>query len=239
MAEAAHIVIVDDDPVIREVVHEYLTGRGYRVSTADGGAAMRRILEREPVDLVILDLTMPEEHGFEILHAIRKTSDAGVIILTGTGEPVDEVVGLELGADDYVSKPCDMRQLLARVRSVLRRIKPQTKGDLDSDGSVIEFDGWRLDPTARRLFSPDRSEVALTTAEFDLLTALVDSANRVLSRDQLLDVTRNGDWSPYDRSIDTLVSRLRRKLGADPKAPKLIQTVRGVGYVFTPKIKRT
>ncbi len=239
MVDSAHIVVVDDDPSIREVVYEYLAEHGYRVSTADGGAAMRRILERESVDLVILDLTMPEEHGFDVLSAIRKTSNAGVIILTGTGDPIDHVVGLELGADDYVPKPCDMRQLLARVRSVLRRIRPQTEGDLDIGGSVIEFDGWRFDPAARQLFSPDSSEVALTTAEFDLLTALVDGANRVLNRDQLLDITQNRDWSPYDRSIDTLVSRLRRKLEADPKAPKLIKTVRGVGYLFTSKVTRT
>ena len=235
---SAHIVMVDDDLVIRKLVEKYLTKQGYRVSTADGGAAMRHILERESVDLVILDLSMPEEHGFGLLTEIRKSSDVGVIILTGSETEVDEVVGLELGADDYVAKSGDMRQLLARVRSVLRRTKSVADRRPKDDGPVLEFAGWRLDPTARQLLSPDGSEVALTTAEFDLLSALVTRANRVLNRDQLLDITQNRDWSPYDRSIDKLVSHLRQKIEVDSRHPKLIKSVRGVGYIFAAKVSR-
>ncbi len=238
MSRSAHILVVDDDLVIRELVEAYLTKQGYQVSTADGGAAMRRVLEREPVNLIILDLAMPDEHGFSLLAEVRKTSDVGIIILTGSEASVDEVVGLELGADDYLAKPGDMRQLLARVRSVLRRTKSAADGDPEVARSVLEFAGWRLDQTARQLFSPDGSEVALTTAEHDLQLALVTRANRVLNRDQLLDLTQNRDWSPYDRSIDKLVSQLRHKIEDDSRNPKHIKTVRGVGYVLTAKVAR-
>lgn len=239
MNELAHIVVVDDNPVICGLIDRYLTREGYRVSTAGGGEAMRDVLATDPADLIILDLSMPEEHGFSILTELRKQSDVGVIILTGSESDIDQVVGLELGADDYVSKPADLRQLLARVRSLLRRTKAASGADTASaGGDVVTFDGWRLDPTARQLISPDGVEVRLTTAEFDLLAAFAGSANRVLNRDQLLDMTQNRDWSPYDRSIDNSISRLRQKIEADPKNPKLIKTVRGVGYVFAAKVAR-
>ena len=239
MTDSAHILVVDDDPDTRYEIHEYLVRQNYRVSTADGGAAMRRILEREPADLIIVDLTMPEEHGLTLVTDIRKTSNAGIIILTGTVNPVDRVVGLELGADDYVSKPCDLRELLARVRSVLRRAKRAADLDSGSDQPALEFAGWKLDLSMRTLISHDNSEVPLTTAEFDLLVAFVRNRHRVLSRDQLLDITQKREWSPFDRAVDNLISRLRRKIEADPKNPKLIKTVRGVGYVFTPEVTRT
>ena len=238
MSDTAHILVVDDDLDIRDELDEYLTRHGYRVSTADSGAAMRRMIEREPADLILLDLTMPGEHGLTLVSAIRKTSNACIIILTGTGDPVDEVVGLELGADDYLSKPCDLRALRARVQSVLRRARGAA-GDASGDNEpVLKFAGWRLDPSARRLTSPDDRETPLTTAEFDLLAAFVTRAKRVLTRDQLLDMTLGRDWSPFDRSIDNLVSKLRRKIEADPNKPQLIKTVRGAGYVFTPKVMR-
>ena len=239
MTDTTHILVVDDDPDTRDELNEYLTRHGYRVGTADGGAAMRRALEREPVDLVILDLTLPEEHGLALVGSIRDASSAGVIILTGTGDPVDRIVGLELGVDDYMSKPCDLRELLARVRSVLRRTKGANDAGSAGDEPASEFAGWILDPRARRLVAPDGVEVSLTTAEFDLLVAFVDNPSRVLNRDQLLDMTHNRDWSPFDRSIDNLVSRLRHKIEADTNNPKLIKTVRGVGYVFVPKVTRT
>ena len=181
MNDPAHIVVVDDDPDIRDELDEYLTRHGYRVSTADGGAAMRRVIEREPADLIVLDLTMPGEHGLTLVSAIRKTSNAGIIILTGTGDPVDQVVGLELGADDYVAKPCDLRALLARVRSVLRRAGGAAGDAARDDDPVLAFAGWRLDPSARRLTSPDGGETALTTAEFDLLCAFVERAGHVFT----------------------------------------------------------
>lgn len=238
MAEAEHILVVDDDPDTREELEQYLAGKGFRVTTADGGAAMRQVLERDPADLIILDLRMPGEDGLTLTSSIRKTSDAGIIILTGTGDEVDHVVGLELGADDFVSKPADLRQLLARIRSVLRRVGSGSGERAGEQAPVLAFADWTLDLAARQLTSPQGSEVSLTTAEFDLLAGMAKRANRVLSRDQLLDMIHGRAWSPYDRSVDNLVSRLRRKVEADAKAPKLIKTVRGVGYVFTQKVER-
>ena len=236
MSEPAHVVVVDDDPLIRELVETYLTSEGYRVSKAASGAAMHAVLAADPADLIILDLSMPGEHGFSLIAALRKHSGVGIIIMTASQSEVDEVVGLELGADDYVAKPTDLRQLLARVRSVLRRAKPPGDTGQAAGGETVAFDGWRLMRAARRLFAPDGAEVSLTTIEFDLLTAFIDSAGRVLNRDQLLDMTHNREWSPYDRSIDNSISRLRHKIEAEPKKPLLIKTVRGVGYVFTAKV---
>lgn len=243
MAGPQHIVVVDDDPDIRDELDEYLTRQGYRVSLAEDGAALRRVMADSPADLILLDLTMPGEHGLALVGEIRRTSNAGIIILTGTGDAVDQVVGLELGADDYVLKPCDLRALLARVRSVLRRVGGDTADETAGEpaefaGEIAEFAGWRFDLAARRLVAENGGEVALTTAEFDLLRVFVGSAGRVLSRDQLLDATQGRDWSPFDRAIDNLISRLRRKIETDPKEPRLIKTVRGAGYVFTANVTR-
>ena len=238
MTEPAHILVVDDEADIRDELQEYLAQHGFRVSTADGGPAMRRILDRKPTDLIILDLTMPGEHGLDLLGGIRKRSNAGIIILTGTGHAVDQIVGLELGADDYISKPFSSRELLARVRSVLRRAGGATDAGSEEDEASLQFVGWSFNLSARRLISPESSEVPLTTAEFDLLATFVKNVNRVLNRDQLLGIMHDRDWSPFDRSVDILVSRLRRKIEADPKNPQLIKTVRGKGYVFTPKVTR-
>ncbi len=238
MTESAHILVVDDEADIRDELQEYLARKGFRVSTADGGPAMRRILDRKPADLIILYLTMPREHGLTLVGHLRKTSNAGIIILTGTGDAADEIVGLELGADDYISKPFNSRELLARVRSVLRRVGGATDAGSEEDEASLQFVGWNFNLSARRLNSPESSEVPLTTAEFDLLATFVKNANRVLNRDQLLGIMHDRDWSPFDRSVDILVSRLRRKIEADPKKPQLIKTVRGKGYVFTPKLTR-
>ena len=217
MNEFTHIVVVDDDPEIRDVLREYLEENGYQVSTADGGTAMRRILAAEKADLVILDLKMPHEDGLTLASFLRKSSDVGIIILTGQGDSADRIAGLELGADDYVSKPCDLRELLARVHSVLRRVKHGAHDEPPGESASLAFAGWSLDLSARRLVSAEEVEVLLTTAEFNLLAALATNANRVLSRDQLLDMTQGRDWSPFDRSLDNLVSRLRHKIEADPK----------------------
>lgn len=240
MGKSARIVVVDDDAEIRDVLSEYLAEYGFRVSVADGGAALRRLLERDgDPDLIVLDLMMPDEHGLDIVRDVRKRSNVGIIILTGTGEAVDSVLGLELGADDYLSKPCDLRDLLARVRSVLRRTKTYVGQAPATEQASLAFAGWRLDQPSRRLTSPDGSDVPLTTAEFDLLATFAQSSNRVLSRDQLLDAIHGRDWSPLDRSIDNLVSQVRRKIESDPKNPNFIKSVRGVGYMFTSKVTRT
>ncbi len=237
MTETAHILVVDDDPDIRDELQEYLTGHGFRVSTAEGGAAMHAVLDKEPVDLIIMDLRMPGESGLSLTSSVRKTSKAGVIILTGTGDDVDRVVGLEIGADDYLAKPCNLRELLARVRSVLRRIQGGSD-TLEVEAEVLQFAGWTLDLSERRLTSPDSAEVPLTTGEFNMLEAFVTRPKRVLNRDQILDLTQGRDWSPFDRSIDNLISRLRQKIEADPKNPQIIKTVRGVGYLFTPAVSK-
>ena len=236
MTNSAHIVIVDDEPDTCEEIQEYLVRQNYRVNTADGGTAMRRILEVEPADLIIVDLTMPEEHGLALVGGIRKTSNSGIIILTGNLDPFDRVAGLELGADDYLTKPCNLRELLARVRSVLRRVSGVANTGSENVTELLEFADWKFDTGTRTLVSHDDSEVRLTTAEFDLLVGFIKNQNRILNRDQLLDITQDRGWSPFDRSVDNLVCRLRRKIESDPQNPQLIKTVRGAGYVFTAKV---
>ena len=238
MNDTAHIVVVDDDPEIRTILEDYLTEEGYRVSTAEGGAEMRRILAQYRADLVILDVQMPGEDGFTIAASLRKTSNVGIVMLTGKGDSVDRVVGLELGADDYVAKPFDLRELLARVRSVLRRVKHGPDDEPAGETRPLTFAGWSLDLSARQLISSEGVDVELTTAEFNLLAALATRANRVLSRDQLLDITLGREWSPLDRSIDNLITHLRRKIEVDPKHPTMIKTIRGVGYMFAPQTSR-
>jgi two-component system, OmpR family, response regulator len=235
MNDAPHILVVDDEPAICELIENYLSGEGYRVSTAGDGAVMRQVMAQSPVDLVVLDLMLPGEDGFSLTRSLREHSNVGIIILTGKGETVDRVVGLELGADDYLAKPFDLRELLARVKSVLRRARRAVA----MEGTVLlSFAGWKFDPAARRLTSPGGVETPLTTGEFELLSAFVNHPNRVLSRDELLDLTRGREASPYDRSIDMQVKRLRQKIEPDPRQPALIKTVRAAGYIFTSRIKR-
>jgi DNA-binding response OmpR family regulator len=233
MSADAHLLVVDDDPDIRDTLSDYLGEAGYRVSTAEDGRAMRRVLERSEIDLVILDLNLPGEDGFSLVTHLRRASHAGIIMLTGSGDRINEVVGLELGADDYISKPCDMRHLAARIRAVLRRAGPGGNAAETEEKKILRFAGWELDVTARELRAPGGEEVPLTTAEFDLLAAFAARPRRVLNRDQLLELLHGRQWDPYDRSIDNLISRLRRKLKDDPKRPRLVKSVRGVGYVFT------
>ncbi len=237
MKSADHILIVDDHEDICELVQNYLTGEGYTVTAAHDGTSMRRVMAQTPVDLVLLDLMLPGEDGLTLARTLRNESSVGIIILTGRGETVDRIIGLEMGADDYLPKPFHLRELLARVKSVLRRAsdrgtKPGTTGPV-----VAQFAGWRLDLTTRELMSPKGSEVRLTTGEFDLLAAFVSNANQVLSRDRLLDLARNREAGPFDRTIDVQVGRLRRKLEDDPQNPSLIKTVRGTGYIFTPPVE--
>lgn len=232
-----HILVVDDEAAICELLETYLSSQGYNVSIAHSGAQMRQCLSANPIDLVLLDLGLPGEDGLSLARFLREHSKVGIIIVTGRGEPVDRVVGLEIGADDYVSKPFDLRELLARIRSVLRRMQPENKtGEPSSPG--IRFSGWRLDMGARTLYTPAGEQVPLTTGEFELLVILVQNANRVLSRDQIMEQIYNREAGPFDRAVDMQVGRLRKKIEADPSNPELIKSVRGAGYIFTAKIER-
>ena len=238
MSDNGHILVVDDQQEIRDVVQEYLTGEGFRVSTANDGAGMRRVLSQSAADLVILDLMLPGEDGLTLARSLRSQSGIGIIILTGRGETVDRIIGLEMGADDYLPKPFHLRELLARVKSVLRRVQSRTgEAGTQPARSRARFAGWSLDLSSRELASPTGEQVRLTTGEFDLLAAFVSNANQVLSRDRLLDLARNREAGPFDRTIDVQVGRLRRKLEDDPQNPSLIKTVRGSGYIFTPTVE--
>jgi len=234
-----HILIVDDQREICDLVQEYLSSEGYRVSTAHEGAGMRRVIGQDPVDLVILDLMLPGEDGLTLARSLREESSVGIIILTGRGETVDRIIGLEMGADDYLPKPFHLRELLARVKSVLRRASNRSDDRQAASRPKARFAGWNLDLATRELLSPSGEEVRLTTGEFDLLAAFVNNANQVLTRDRLLDLARNRESGPFDRTIDVQVGRLRRKLEDDPQRPTIIKTVRGSGYIFTPSVDVT
>ena len=236
MTAEKHILVVDDEPAICELVQSYLSAEGFKVSIAEDGESMRRIMASTPVDLVILDLMLPGQDGFSLTRYLREHSNVGIIILTGKGKTVDRVVGLEMGADDYLPKPFDLRELLARVRSVLRRADPSHK-HANAD-TVVRFAGWRLDFSSRSLLSPDNINTPLTTGEFDLLAVFVTHPNRVLSRDELLDLTRGRSAGPFDRTIDVQVGRLRQKIEPDARHPTLIKTIRAAGYLFTPPVER-
>lgn len=232
MSETKNILVVDDDPEILRMVSTYLTGEGYGVETASNGTRMGEILKARTIDLVILDLGLPGQDGLELAHALRAKSDIGIIILTGRGAVVDRVVGLEIGADDYLTKPVSLRELLARVRSVLRRQAAALAKSDPAAPSLARFAGWSLDFNARKLTASDGTEVLLTTAEFRLLGALVVEAQRPVHRDRLLELVAEREWTPYDRSVDVLVGKLRQKIETDPKSPSLIKTERGVGYLL-------
>jgi two-component system, OmpR family, response regulator len=239
MSDNGHILIVDDQKEICDLVQDYLSGEGYRVSTAQNGAEMHRIMAQSPVDLVILDLMLPGEDGLTLARSLRdELPNVGIIILTGRGEIVDRIIGLEMGADDYLPKPFHLRELLARVKSVLRRASSRgAERQSAQPRSKARFAGWNLDLSSRELYSPAGKEVRLTTGEFDLLAAFVNNANQVLTRDRLLDLARNREAGPFDRTIDVQVGRLRRKLEDDPQRPTIIKTVRGSGYIFTPVVE--
>ena len=239
MNDNGHILIVDDQREICDLVQEYLSGEGYRVSTAQSGGEMRKVMAQSPVDLVILDLMLPGEDGLTLARSLRQDlPNVGIIILTGRGEIVDRIIGLEMGADDYLPKPFHLRELLARVKSVLRRASSRGVEKQSAPArSKARFAGWNLDLSSRELFSPAGREVRLTTGEFDLLAAFVNNANQVLTRDRLLDLARNREAGPFDRTIDVQVGRLRRKLEDDPQRPTMIKTVRGSGYIFTPVVE--
>lgn len=238
MAETSHILVVDDHRDIRDLLARYLAKNGLRVSTAEDSASARRLLKGAAVDLVVLDIMMPGEDGLSLCRYLRESTDTPVILLTAMAEDTDRVVGLEIGADDYVTKPFNPRELLARIKAVLRRahaLPPSREPVTDGE---IGFARWRLRPAQRELVGEDGVSVALSTGEFRLLMAFVERPGVVLSREQLLDITRGRDTVLFDRSVDNQVSRLRRKIERDPASPELIKTVWGGGYSFSGKVER-
>ena len=228
-----NLLVVDDDEDIRELLHTYLSGVGYTVLEAADAKALRAVLASHPVDLILLDQRLPDADGLVLARELRADSDVGIIIITGFGQPVDRILGLELGADDYVAKPVDLRELLARIRSVLRRRSPRPADTPEA----LSFEGWNIDPSARSLTAPGGALVELTSGEFDLLMVFARQPNRVLSRDAIMNALHHRETGPYDRAIDVQVGRLRRKIEPDPARPVLIKSVRGAGYLFAPKVR--
>ncbi|MGH6896205.1 MAG: response regulator [Geminicoccaceae bacterium] len=236
---ARHILAVDDDSTMRELIRDYLREQGFRVSTAADGRQMADTLAESIVDLVILDLKLAEDDGLRLVRELRTRSSVPIIVVTGhRRDEVDRIVGLELGADDYLTKPFNLRELLARVRAVLRRARvDQAAPTREAKGAKYRFADWELNLRTRRLTSPAGASVPLTKGEFSLLVAFLRSPQRVLSREQLLEASRLHGDDVYDRSVDVQILRLRRKLEADPSAPELIRTERGVGYVFAAAVQ--
>lgn len=239
MEPSPHILVVDDHRDIRELLGRYLTQHGFRVSPAEDAAAARRILKSAAIDLVVLDVMMPGEGGLQLTRSLREAGDMPIILLTAMGEDTDRVVGLEMGADDYVPKPFNPRELVARIRAVLRRAQslPRPREPAASEGR-LRFDRWELDLARRELLDEAGVAVPLSTGEFRLLAALLERPGLVLTRDQLLDLTRGRAAGLFDRSIDNQISRLRRRIERDPARPELIKTVRGDGYSFVGQVRR-
>lgn len=232
-----HILIVDDNAEIRELLERFLNDHGYRATTAANGNEMKKQLVDSGVDLIVLDLMMPGEDGLTLCRNLRAESDIPVIMLTAMGEETDRIIGLEMGADDYLAKPFNPRELLARIRAILRRSENARERAPREAPEQLRFLGWTLLPKSRELINPEQTLIPLSSAEFALLMTFVTRPGRVLSRDQLLDLARGRETQAFDRSIDTLVSRLRRKLGDQPRKPKIIKTVHGGGYLFAPKVE--
>jgi len=239
MTSMPHLLIVDDDRDILTLLTGFLEKHHYQVSIAEDGDAMFSLLERETVDLIILDIMLRKEDGFSLYTRLRTLSQTPVIMLSAMADHTDRVVGLEIGADDYLTKPFDQRELLARVKAVLRRTSERLSAVETPTRPMLHFGGWQLDVARRELRSADNSLVMLSGGEFDLLLSFVEHPQRVLTRDQLMDLARGSMHAAYDRSIDVQVSRLRHKLENDPKNPTLIRTVRNGGYIFSETVKRS
>jgi two-component system OmpR family response regulator len=234
-----HLLVVDDDREIRDLVSRFLTRHGYRVTAARDGREMKQALKDWSVDLIVLDLMLPGTDGLTLCRELRASSKIPVIMLTAMGEELDRIVGLEMGADDYLPKPFNPRELLARIKAVLRRIDQPSRVPDEARSNLIRFEDWEFDAATRVLKGADGVAVDLTAGEFELLQTFVLHPQRVLNRDQILDMTRGRSAVPFDRSVDVQVGRLRRKIEADPANPLLIKTVRGGGYIFTPSVERT
>ena len=245
MKSASHIAVLDDEIDITQLLANYLQSHGFRVTQLHNGPSLMALMDSDPADLVLLDLGLPGEDGFSIARRMRENWRCGLVIVTGRGDAVDKVVGLEVGADDYVTKPFDLRELVARVKAVLRRLAP---GDVPAVAAAapasfapgtsdrLRFAGWQLDLAARSLTNPQGQNVPLTGGEFDLLCAFARHPGRVLSRDFLLEQTRGREAAPFDRTIDVQVGRLRKKIEADPDDPQIVKSVRGAGYILVPPV---
>lgn len=227
-----HILVVDDHSEIRDLLKRFLEQHGMRVSCARDGKEMKRLLDEREFDLLVLDLMMPGEDGLTLCRELRVKSRLPIIMLTAMGEETDRIIGLEMGADDYLSKPFNPRELLARIKAVMRRTQADNQPAAETLTRDLRFDRWLLDVNRRELVDEEGVGMSLSTAEFDLLKVFLERPQRVLSRDQLLDLARGREAVAFDRAIDTLVSRLRRKLERDPKNPELIKTIWGGGYLF-------
>jgi two-component system, OmpR family, response regulator len=238
METPAQILIVDDDREISTLLAEYLEKNGYRTLTAGDGKAMWKALDDARIDLIVLDLNLPGDDGLTLCRNLRSRSSIPVIMLTARSEPLDRILGLEMGADDYLPKPFEPRELFARIRSVLRRTQALPPDMQGPAAQQMHFAGWTMDFTARHLINPQGVVVALSGAEFRILKIFLDHANRVLSRDQLLNLTQGRDADPFDRSIDLQISRLRQKLGEDARSPQIIKTVRNEGYVLATQVAK-
>ncbi len=237
MTDNTHILVVDDDPDVRELLDEYLSEHGYSVAQAENGETARQQVEKQVPAVVLLDVGLPGEDGLSIARYIREHYDIGIIIVSGAGETVDRIVGLEIGADDYVSKPFDPRELRARLKNVARRyqrpaVSVDTEKQSTGTASRVAFGPCTLDLITYQLLGSENQEIPITNMEFDLLKVFAERPNRPLTRDQLLNLTQNRDWDPYDRSIDIRITRLRKKIEPDPEKPQVIKTVRGIGYMF-------
>ncbi|MCG7864826.1 MAG: DNA-binding response regulator [gamma proteobacterium symbiont of Stewartia floridana] len=237
MDSQPHILVVDDHQEIRTLLQRFLTDHEYRVTTASNGMEMKKRLQDAAIDLIVLDLMMPGEDGLTLCRNLRAESNIPVIMLTAMGEETDRIIGLEMGADDYLAKPFNPRELLARIKAVMRRMGTMHEASRQELPQQLNFLGWTLRPASRELTDPQQTLVPLSTAEFTLLMAFVTRPGRVLSRDQLLDLARGREARAFDRAIDTLVSRLRRKLRDQPRNPQIIKTVRGGGYLFAAKVE--
>ncbi|WP_298471139.1 response regulator [uncultured Erythrobacter sp.] len=236
--EPTSILLVDDEATLREPLAEYLTGQGFAVTEAESAAAARSTLNEAAPDIVLLDIMMPGEDGLSFCRHLVETRQLPVIFLTARGESTDRIVGLELGADDYVVKPFEPRELVARIRTVLRRVARGPSHETQVEDWHYAFEGWVLDPLKRKLTDPEDVKVPISTAEFRLLRAFLDNPRKVLDRDWLLDTVQGRTAHLFDRAVDNQVSRLRRKIEVDSRNPLLIQTVRGGGYRFSAQVKR-
>jgi two-component system OmpR family response regulator len=236
MTASPHILVVEDDREISSLITRYLRANDCRVSVAASGRDVGTILETSRINLIVLDLMLPGEDGFSVFKRVRQRSYIPVIILTAKADEIDRIVGLEMGADDYLSKPFNPRELLARIRAVMRRATMAATAPVNAPARTLTFQGWTVDRVAREVMSPQGVRVAVTGAEFDLLQALCERPGLVLSRDQLLELTQGRQAAAFERSVDILVSRLRRKLERDPHSPEMIKTVRSGGYLFAPQV---
>lgn len=232
MPDRPKILVVDDDADLRWMVNKYLSKHDFSVTLAEDGIQMRAELDRETFDLAILDINLPGEDGLSLARYLRSNHQIGIIMLSAAAEVFDRIVGLEMGADDYVTKPFEPRELLARVKSVLRRLESKADAETNDTTGRVEFGEYSLDLESHQLLDKENQQVLLTSMEFDLLKAFAENPNKVLNRDQLLNLSHNRDWDPFDRSIDIRITRLRRKIEKQPSKPQIIKTVRGAGYIF-------